>query len=222
MYIIMLGKPGSGKGTVGKMLSEKLGIIHVSSGELFRSYTKKVGDVGKEIEKYISKGNLVPDELAIRLVEKRLLEADCKNGVILDGFPRTVEQAKELDRFLKENNQKVDMALELALTDKDIIDRIVKRVICTNKDCREVYNLEFKKPTQEGICDICGSKLEKRADDNIETVKNRLKTYRETSAKLVDYYKEKDLLYAVKLNIHSGKTSEDVAEEVKDKIINNK
>ena len=204
------------------MLSEKLGIIHISSGELFRSYTKKVGNIGKEIESYISKGNLVPDELAIRLVEKRLQEEDCKNGVILDGFPRTVEQAKELDRFLKEKNQKVDMALELVLTDKDIIDRIVKRVICTNKDCREVYNLEFKKPKQEGICDICGSRLEKRDDDNIETVKNRLKTYRETSAKLVDYYKEKDLLYAVKLNIHSGKTSEDVAEEVKDKIINNK
>ena len=222
MYIIMLGKPGSGKGTVGKMLSEKLGIIHISSGELFRSYTKKVGNIGKEIESYISKGNLVPDELAIRLVEKRLQEEDCKNGVILDGFPRTVEQAKELDRFLKENNEKVNMALELALTDKDIIDRIVKRVICTNKDCREVYNLEFKKPKQEGICDICGSRLEKRDDDKIETVKNRLKTYRETSAKLVDYYKEKDLLYAVKLNIHSGKTSEDVAEEVKDKIINNK
>ena len=222
MYIIMLGKPGSGKGTVGKMLSEKLGIIHISSGELFRSYTKKVGNIGKEIESYISKGNLVPDELAIRLVEKRLQEEDCKNGVILDGFPRTVEQAKELDRFLKEKNQKVDMALELVLTDKDIIDRIVKRVICTNKDCREVYNLEFKKPKQEGICDICGSRLEKRDDDKIETVKNRLKTYRETSAKLVDYYKEKDLLYAVKLNIHSGKTSEDVAEEVKDKIINNK
>ncbi len=214
MYIIMLGKPGSGKGTVGKMLSEKLGIIHISSGELFRSYIKKAGEVGKEIESYVSNGNLVPDKLAIRLVEKRLIEEDCKNGVILDGFPRTVEQAKELDKFLKENNQKVNIALELVLTDKDIIDRISKRVVCTNKHCREVYNLEFKKPKQEGICDKCGSKLEQRADDNIETVKNRLKTYRETSAKLVEYYKEKDLLYAVKLNIHSGKTSEDVAEEV--------
>ena len=214
MYIIMLGKPGSGKGTVGKMLSQKLGIIHISSGELFRSYINKAGSIGKEIESYVSKGNLVPDELAIKLVEKRLLEEDCKNGVILDGFPRTVEQAKELDKFLKQNNQKVDMALELALTDKDIIDRITKRVVCINKDCREVYNLEFKKPKEEGVCDICGSKLEKRDDDNIETVENRLKTYHETSAKLVNYYKEQDLLYAVKLNIHSGKTSEDIAEEV--------
>lgn len=214
MYVVMLGKPGSGKGTVGKMLSEKLGIIHISSGELFRSYIKKAEEIGKEIESYVVKGNLVPDDLAIKLVEKRLLEEDCKNGVILDGFPRTVKQAKELDEFLKKQNKKIDIAIELALTDKDIIDRISKRVVCTNKDCREVYNLEFKKPKKEGICDKCGSALEQREDDKIETVKNRLETYRETSAKLVDYYKEKDLLYAVKLNIHSGKTSEDVAEEV--------
>lgn len=214
MYIVMLGKPGSGKGTVGKMLSEKLGIIHISSGELFRSYIKKAGSIGKKIESYVSKGNLVPDELAIKLVEKRLLEEDCKNGVILDGFPRTIEQAKELDNFLKQNNQKIDIALELALTDKDIIDRISKRRVCSNVDCREVYNLEFKKPKQEGICDKCSSKLMQRDDDKKETVEKRLKTYHETSAKLVDYYKEQELLYAVKLNIHSGKTSQDVAEEV--------
>ena len=103
MYIVMLGKPGSGKGTVGKMLSKSLGIVHISSGELFRSYVKKAGKIGQQIDSYISKGNLVPDELAIELVEKRLLEPDCKNGVILDGFPRTVEQAKQFDKFLKEN-----------------------------------------------------------------------------------------------------------------------
>lgn len=216
MYIVMLGKPGSGKGTVGKMLSEKLGIIHISSGELFRSYIKNAGEIGKEIEKYVSQGNLVPDELAIKLVEKRLLEKDCKDGVILDGFPRTVEQAKELEIFLKENDKKINVAVELELTDEDIIDRISKRVVCTNKNCREVYNLEFKKPKQEGICDKCGSKLEQREDDKIETVEKRLKTYHETSEKLVEYYKNKDLLYAVKLNIHSGKTSEDVAKEVEE------
>lgn len=214
MYIIMLGKPGSGKGTVGKMISEELGIIHISSGELFRSYVKKAGTIGKEIESYISKGNLVPDELAIKLVEKRLEEQDCKNGVILDGFPRTIMQAKALDDFLSKHNNKIDIAVELELSDKDIIDRIVKRRVCSNNECREIYNLEFKKPKQEGICDKCGSKLIQREDDKIETVKQRLKTYHETSEKLVEYYKNKDLLYAVKLNIHSGKTSEDVAKEV--------
>ena len=214
MYVVMLGKPGSGKGTVGKMLSEKLGVIHISSGELFRSYIKKAGEIGKQIEEYVSKGNLVPDELAIKLVEKRLLEEDCKNGVILDGFPRTIDQAKELERFLKENNQRINIAVELVLTNQDIIDRISKRRVCTNKDCREVYNLEFRKPKVDGICDICGSKLEQRPDDELETVKRRLETYEQTSGKLVNYYKEQDLLYDVKLNIHSGKTSEDVAEEV--------
>lgn len=216
MYVVMLGKPGSGKGTVGKMLSESLGIIHVSSGELFRSYIKKAGEIGKEIDSYVSKGNLVPDELAIKLVEKRLEETDCKKGIILDGFPRTVMQAEALDKFLKTKGCKIDIAVELELSDQDIIDRIVKRRVCSNVECREVYNLEFHKPQTEDICDKCGSKLVQREDDKIETVQQRLKTYYETSAKLVDYYKAQDLLYAVKLNIHSGKTSEDVAKEVKE------
>lgn len=216
MYIVMLGKPGSGKGTVGKMLSEQLGIIHISSGELFRSYIKKAGEIGKRIDSYVSKGNLVPDDLAIELVEKRLSELDCKKGAILDGFPRTVVQAEALDKFLKSQGCKIDIAVELELSDQDIIERIVKRRVCSNVDCREVYNLEFKKPKQEGICDKCGSNLIQREDDKIETVEQRLKTYHETSAKLVDYYKVQDLLYAVKLNIHSGKTSEDVAREVKE------
>ena len=216
MYIVMLGKPGSGKGTVGNLLSKKLKIPHISSGELFRSYVKKAGNIGKEIDEYISKGNLVPDNLAIKLVEKRLLEQDCEKGVILDGFPRTKSQAIELDDFLKKRNKKVDIAIELDLSDKDIIDRIVKRMVCTNKDCREVYNSEFKPPKQEGICDICGSKLEKREDDDVETVRKRLQSYYETSEELTDYYKSQQLLYAVKLNLHSGKTSEDVAKEVEE------
>ncbi len=216
MNIVMLGKPGSGKGTVGKMLSENLGVVHISSGELFRSYIKKAGEIGKEIEKYVSQGNLVPDELAIKLVEKRLQEVDCKDGMILDGFPRTVAQAKELDKFFKERGCKIDIAVELNLTDEDIIERIITRRVCSNVDCREVYNLEFKKPKQEGICDVCGSKLIQRQDDTIETVQKRLENYYKTSAELVEYYKAQDLLYTVKLNIHSGKTSEDVAKEVKE------
>ena len=216
MNIVMLGKPGSGKGTVGKMLSENLGVVHISSGELFRSYIKKAGEIGKEIENYVSQGNLVPDELAIKLVEKRLQEVDCKDGMILDGFPRTVAQAKELDKFFKERGCKIDIAVELNLTDEDIIERIITRRVCSNVDCREVYNLEFKKPKQEGICDVCGSKLIQRQDDTIETVQKRLENDYKTSAELVEYYKAQDLLYTVKLNIHSGKTSEDVAKEVKE------
>lgn len=216
MYIVMLGKPGSGKGTVGKMLSESLNITHVSSGELFRSYIKKAGEIGKEIDKYVSQGKLVPDELAIILVEKRLEEPDCRNGVILDGFPRTVKQAEELNNFLDRKGNKINIAVELQLSDEEIIDRIIKRRVCSNNDCREIYNLEYKKPRIEGICDKCGSKLIQREDDTIETVKQRLEIYHETSEKLVDYYKNRELLYAVKLNLHSGKTSEDVVKEVKE------
>lgn len=217
MYIIMLGKPGSGKGTVGKMLSESLGIVHISSGELFRSYIKKAGKIGKTIEEYVNKGELVPDILAIELVEKRLNEKDCDNGVILDGFPRTIEQAKELDNFLKDKKKKINIAVELDLSDKDIISRVITRRLCSNMECREVYNLEFKKPKVDGICDKCGSKLIQREDDKEETVKNRLEEYKNTSQKLVDYYKKQDLLYSVKLNLNSGKTSKDVAKEVEEK-----
>ncbi len=216
MYIVMLGKPGSGKGTVGKMLSESLGIVHISSGELFRSYSKKTGKIGEEIDSYIVKGNLVPDNLTIELLEKRLLETDCKNGAILDGFPRTVLQAQTLDTFLQKQGKKINIAVELDLADQEIISRIVKRRVCSNMDCGEVYNLEFKKPKVEGICDKCGSKLIQREDDTIETVQQRLKNYYETSAKLAEYYKKQDLLYTVKFNLQSNKTSKDIAQEIKE------
>ena len=217
MYIVMLGKPGSGKGTVGKMLSKSLKITHISSGELFRNYIKKAGKIGEIIEQYVIKGALIPDEYAIKLVEKRLNEDDCKNGAILDGFPRCISQAEELDRFLKKKNEKIDIAVELDLSDDDIIKRIITRRECSNPNCREVYNLDFKKPFIDGVCDKCGAKIIQREDDKEETVKERLKTYHDTSEKLIEYYKEKDLLYAVKLNINSGKTSEDVAKEIEEK-----
>ena len=217
MYIVMLGKPGSGKGTVGKMLSESLEIAHISSGELFRNYIKKAGEIGNTINEYVSRGELVPDEFAIKLVEKRLNEEDCKNGVILDGFPRNVSQAEELDRFLKEKNEKINIAVELNLSDDDIVKRIITRRECPNSNCREVYNLDFKRPLVDGICDKCGTKLIQREDDKEETVKERLRVYHETSEKLVKYYKSKDLLYTVKINLNSGNTSEDVAKEIEDK-----
>jgi len=216
MFIIMLGAPGTGKGTVGKLLSEKLDVVHISSGEIFRSYIKKHDKLGKKIEKYVSKGELVPDELSIEIVKKRLEEADVKNGAILDGFPRTEKQAVVLEEFLKVRGEKIDIAVELELSDEEIIDRIVKRRTCTNKHCREIYNLEFKPPIKECICDKCGSKLIQREDDNEETVKNRLKNYHEISDGLINFYKNKDVLYTVKLNNHSEKTSSDVAKEIEE------
>ena len=216
MVIVMLGAPGTGKGTVGQMLSKELGIVHISSGEIFRSYLKKHGSIAKKIESYITQGKLVPDDLAIELIEKRLKEPDVEKGVILDGFPRTLAQAEELQRLLKSQNKKVDIAVNLSLPDEEIIDRIVKRRTCPNPDCRAIYNLDFKPPKIEGICDICGSKLIQRADDNEETVKQRLKTYHETSENLIDYYKNQDILYTVKLNAASDVTSMGIAEEIKE------
>lgn len=216
MIIVMLGAPGTGKGTVGQMLSKELDIVHISSGEIFRSYLKKHGSIAKKIESYITQGKLVPDELAIELIEKRLKEPDVEKGVILDGFPRTLAQAEELKQLLKSQNKKVDIAVNLSLPDEEIIDRIVKRRTCPNPDCRAIYNLDFKPPKIEDICDICGSKLIQRADDNEETVRQRLKTYHETSENLIDYYKNQDILYTVKLNAASDVTSIGIAEEIKE------
>ena len=214
MVIIMLGAPGTGKGTVGKLLSDELGIPHVSSGEIFRSYVKKQEKIGKQIESYMVQGKLVSDELAIQILEKRLKEDDVKRGVILDGYPRNIKQAEKLDELLMKQGRKVEIAVNLSLSDQDIIDRIVKRRTCPNPECREIYNIEFKPPKIEGICDKCGSKLIQREDDNEETVRKRLETYHEISEDLIDFYKHKDILYTVKINIHSENTSMDVATEI--------
>ena len=216
MIIIMLGAPGTGKGTVGKLLSKALGIVHISSGEIFRSYVKKQNELGKEIENYIQKGVLVPDKLAIQLLERRLKEPDVEKGVILDGYPRTTKQARELDKLLQEQEKKVNIAVNLSLSDEDIIDRITKRRTCPNPECREIYNTEFKPPMVEGICDKCGTKLIIREDDNEETIRNRLKTYHSISENLIEFYKNKDILYTVKVNIHSENTSQDIAKEVEE------
>ena len=215
MIIIMLGAPGSGKGTVGNLLSGMFKIIHISSGEIFRSYIKKHDALGEKIRSYINKGALIPDELAITLVEKRLHERDAEGGVILDGYPRTREQAVELDRMLAESGKKVDSAVNLVILDEEITDRIVNRLTCPNPDCREIYNSKFKPPIIENICDKCGCTLVKRDDDNLATITERLKNYHEISENLIMYYEQKDILYSVKLNTHSNETAEDIAEDVK-------
>ena len=191
MVLIMLGAPGTGKGTVANILKDKLGIPQVSTGDIFRKHIKEQTELGKLADKYISKGQLVPDEVTIDLVKNRLQEDDVKNGIILDGFPRTVVQAEALDKILEEQDRKVDMVINLTTPKEEIIERIVNRRICPNPECKTIYNLILNPPKQEGICDKCGSKLIQRDDDNRETVESRLKNYFEVTSPLVDYYTKK-------------------------------
>jgi adenylate kinase len=215
MIIVMLGAPGSGKGTVGSLLGEMFNIVHISSGEIFRSYIKKHNQLAEKIKSYINKGDLIPDEYVIKLVEKRLHEKDVKDGVILDGYPRTKDQAIELDRLLTASGKEVNIAVNLVISDEEIVDRIINRRTCPNPDCREIYNTKFKPSKIENICDKCGTALITRDDDNLETVKERLKNYHAISENLITYYEQKDILYSVKLNTHSRKTAADIAAEVK-------
>ena len=197
MYIVMLGAPGSGKGTAAKILSKKTGLPHISTGDMFREQIKKETELGKLANSYISNGKLVPDEVTIDIVKDRLNWEDAKNGVILDGFPRTEIQAKALDEILKEQEKKVTIVPELVIPDQIIIERILNRATCSNKECGAIYNTKFKPPKVEGICDICGSKLITRNDDNEETIKKRLEVYHQNSKDLIEFYKEKGVLKTI-------------------------
>ena len=198
MYIVMLGAPGTGKGTIGKILSEDMKLTHISTGDIFREQINKKTDLGKKIEGYIANGALVPDDVVIETVEARLLEDDVKNGAILDGFPRTAAQAEALKTFLLKNNPaQKRIAIELNVPDDEIIKRIINRVTCSNKSCGAIYNLDTRPPKQSGICDICGSNLKKRADDNEETVRKRLEVYHENAEELLEFYRKNNALYSI-------------------------
>lgn len=220
MVIIMLGAPGTGKGTVGNLLAQKLQIPHISSGEIFRSYILDAGEIGQQVKAYVQEGKLVPDELTIKLLEKRLSEKDTEKGCILDGYPRTVVQAESLDALLKAQGKCVEVAVNLSLSDDEIVDRISKRRTCPNPDCREIYNLDFRKPKLENICDVCGTELIVREDDKEETVRKRLENYHAISENLIEFYQNKDILYTVKLNNESNKVSSDIAVEIEEYLKN--
>ena len=215
MNIIMLGAQGTGKGTVAGLISEKTGLPQISTGDIFRKNITEKTLLGIEADKYISKGNLVPDEITINMLKGKINQFKDSNGVVFDGFPRNKKQAEALEEMLEEQNQKVDLALFLDIPDEDIIYRTVKRRICSNKDCGAIYNLEYKKPKVEGICDICGSKLIQRKDDNEETITERLRVYHEQSRELIEYYEEKGLLYKVKLHASVNITEEMISEWLK-------
>lgn len=214
MVIIMLGAPGTGKGTIASILTKNLAIPQVSTGDIFRKHIKEGTELGKLAESYISKGNLVPDDITIGLVESKLEEPEVENGIILDGFPRTVKQAEALDRILSNKGKKVDLVVNLTTPEEEIIERIVNRRVCSNQECKTVYNLILNPPKKEGICDKCGHELIQRKDDNIETVKARFHNYIEETSPLVEYYEKKENLYSAVVSKSINKLGKDVAEDV--------
>ena len=203
MIIIMLGAPGTGKGTVASILSEKLNIPQVSTGDIFRKNIAEQTELGKLADSYISKGNLVPDDVTIK---------------ILDGFPRTIKQAEELDKILEKENKKVDMVINLTTPKEEIIERIVNRRVCSNQECKTVYNIVLNPPKVEGICDKCGSKLLQRKDDNVETVESRIDTYLKNTSPLVEYYTKQNKISTQLVSKTVNKLGANVAKDILEQI----
>ena len=185
---ILLGPPGAGKGTQADKIVEKYQIPHISTGDIFRENIKNGTELGKKAQEYMNKGELVPDDLVCEIATGRLLADDCKDGFLLDGFPRTVYQAEKLDEFLEAHGQKLDKVIDLEVGEDVLIARLTGRRVC--KSCGASYHIVNIPPKVEGICDKCGGPLFQRADDNVETAKNRISVYNKETAPLVDYYEK--------------------------------
>ncbi len=195
MKIIMLGAPGAGKGTQAKQIADKYGIPHISTGDIFRANLKQGTELGKKAKEYMDQGLLVPDELTCDLVMDRIGQEDCKNGFVLDGFPRTIPQAEALDKALANINEKMDYAVDVDVPDENIVNRMSGRRACIN--CGATYHIVSIPTKVEGICDRCGEKVVLRDDEQPETVKKRLNVYHEQPQPLIDYYKKQDILKTV-------------------------
>lgn len=195
MKIIMLGAPGAGKGTQAKRIAEKYSIPHISTGDIFRANIKNGTDLGRKAKEYMDQGLLVPDELTCDLVMDRIQQDDCKNGFVLDGFPRTIPQAEALDAALTKIGQKMDYAIDVDVPDENIVNRMGGRRACLS--CGATYHVEFNPTKAEGICDACGAQTVLRDDDKPETVQKRLTVYHEQTQPLIDYYKNQDILKSV-------------------------
>lgn len=195
MRIVLLGSPGSGKGTQASKIIGKYNIPHISTGDIFRDNIKRLTSIGIEAKKFIDKGHLVPDELTLKIVEDRFIQPDCAEGFLLDGFPRTLVQAEALELELQNSGKALDAVINLDVRDEAIISRMTGRRVCGK--CGTTYNLTFNKPAVDNTCDKCGGALLTREDDKLETVTNRLKVYKTETQPLIDFYKKKGILITV-------------------------
>ncbi|MEE9445991.1 MAG: adenylate kinase [Cocleimonas sp.] len=213
MKLILLGAPGAGKGTVAKLLTQVDGSVQISTGDILRGAVTAGTDLGKEAKGFMDAGDLVPDSLIMNIMGERLLEDDCKNGFLLDGFPRTIPQADALGVLLEKIGVELDFVVNLDVPRDVIYDRLTTRRTCENTDCQAIYNVKSMPSKVEGICDKCGSKTIQRADETVEAISKRLDTYDEMTAPLADYYEKKGQLFTV-----VATSSDKVLEEVKKKL----
>ena len=212
--LIMLGAPGSGKGTRAVAICEVLGIVQVATGDLFRHNLKNDTELGKLAKSYMDKGELVPDDVTAAMVQDRLMQADTEKGFVLDGFPRTLKQAEMLDDILKEMNREITAVVYLDVADEEIVKRISGRMVC--EKCQAPYHKEYTPPKAEGVCDKCGGALYTRDDDKPETVQKRLNVYRTTTLPLVDFYEKKNLIVKIAPELSSAGAVADMRELCKE------
>lgn len=212
MRLILFGPPGVGKGTQAQILSQKLNIPHISTGDMLREAVKNQTELGLKAKSYMDKGELVPDDVMIGIIKEVLSSEKCKNGFILDGFPRTLPQAEALDEIFEELKIKLDYVISLEVSDEEIIKRLTNRRVCRN--CGAVYNLLIDKIPEDNKCLRCGGELYQRNDDNPDVIKNRLKVYRESTQIVLDYYAKKGILKSIngigEINTVARKISESI------------
>lgn len=208
MRYVLLGPPGAGKGTQAARIVDKYGIVHISTGDIFRSNIKEETELGLKVKSYLNEGELVPDKLTIDLVWDRLDQDDMKNGFLLDGFPRTIAQAEAFHAGLEKRNLLLDGAIRIAVDEDTLIRRLAGRRICS--DCGATYHVDNHPPKVAGICDICGGELVHRPDDSEETVKGRINVYKEQTYPLIDYYREKGVL----IEVNGDQSVEDVFADI--------
>lgn len=197
MRIILLGAPGAGKGTIAKALMESGGSVQISTGDILRNAVKSGSELGKRAQGYMERGELVPDNLIMEIMESRFQAPDCEKGFILDGFPRTIPQAEALKQLLQKLNLRLDLVVNLDVPKEVILDRLTTRRTCSNPDCQEIYNIKSKPPTEDGKCTKCGSSVVQRDDETEEAITKRLETYNEKTAPLIDFYHREGLLKTI-------------------------
>ncbi len=206
--LVLLGPPGAGKGTLAGNLTDIIKAPHISTGDIFRYNLAEKTPLGLKAKEYMDKGELVPDDVVLEIVEDRLMKDDCKEGFLLDGFPRTIKQAEDLDVFLDQSAGPLDKVLELVADEELLMDRMTGRRVCRN--CGKIYHIKYMKPKVEGVCDVCGGEIYQRDDDKEETVIKRFKVYHTQTAPLIGYYKERGIL----LTIDAGKTPRHTLDQV--------